>query len=350
MPGKAKAPAPRIADWDEDVFDVADNNLLRQSDLSNKRGGLGKPQNANIDWDDGTRLQAKLQAKSCTSVVTATNSLAITASAHSDDDHGTASHVQAAIAATWVKANALQDQAIATAVRAAVKEATEAAERERAAALRDQELLLQQEAEKATRRLWETAAREREVAIQQALQEQAAEVLSLRKALEQQKEEASKQMEQAYSELKLKAARDLEDQHSININAAVQAAWESAGRLQAAAVAQARKEAKDEAEREASDRMKLERLQLGADMRKTVQTNLQQSAEAMQHDKDELRKLRQELTQLKAELQGAEAKAAKQQQQAVKDAMQAMEEVAQESQKRAVARALAAAAQQQSQQ
>lgn len=342
MPSKAKALAPRVADWDDDVFDVADNNLLRQSEVSKPGVGSQQERLHAIEWDEG---QHTLQTKTSTLIVQTTTTLA-TSSANDDvvGGHDISTDVQAAVQATWTKANALQAQAIAAAVRVAVHEATETAERGRAAALQEQEALLQQEAEKATRRLWEMAAREREVAVQQALDQQAAELENLRRALDTQKEAAAKQLEAAYDSLKLKAARALEDQHSVNINAAVQAAWERAGRLQSAAVIQARKEAKEEAEREASECLKLERMQLGSDMRKTVQTNLEEAAHATQHDKEELRRLRLELSEARGELQRAEAKAAKQQQQAVKDAMQAMEEVAQESQKRAVARALAAAA------
>ena len=258
--------------------------------------------------------------------------------------------MQAAVQATWAKANTLQEQAVNSAVRASVQEAREQAAREKSAALKEQEEELRAEAEKANRRLWEIAAREKEVAIRKATEETAAEVKSLKAELERQREKAAEELEDAYHSLKGEVAHVLEEQHSANMNMAVQAAWERAGRLEANAVAAARKEVRAEVETEWEKRLALERLGKGEGLRKSLGEAVKANADEMQTAKDEVRRLRQEVEKLKHELDAervaardAESKAAKQQQQAVAAAVKAVEDVAKGAQERAIARALAAA-------
>lgn len=266
------------------------------------------------------------------------------------DDNEHRDSVRSAVQATWAKANALQEQAIRAAVRAATMEVREQAQHEHSVALKKLEEDMQVEAEKANRRLWEIAAREKEVAIRKAIEDQAAEVQMLKDGLEQQKQKAAEDLENAYRSLKGEVSRVLEDQHSANMNMAVQAAWERAGRLEEVAVAAARKEARKEAESEFEKRLALERLEHGEERRKAAAEAAQAHADDMQSSKDEIRRLRTEVERLRQELEReritsreAESKAAKQQQQAVNAAVKAVEEVAQAAKERAVAHALAAA-------
>ena len=67
------------------------------------------------------------------------------------------------------------------------------------------------------------------------------------------RDEAAQELEEAYKSLKAEAGRVVEEQHAVNMNLAVQAAWERAGRLQETAVAAARKEAKEQAEKDADE-------------------------------------------------------------------------------------------------
>ena len=185
------------------------------------------------------------------------------------------------------------------------------------------------------------AARERDTAVKASLADQAEELARVKQELIDQREKAAQELEEAYKSLKAEAGRVVEEQHAGNMNLAVQAAWERAGRLQETAVAAARKEAKEQAEKDADERIRLERLQLGAEMRKTLQSSIESHAGDMNKDMEEIKSLRSQLADARAAARSAEANAAKQAQQAVKDAMKAMEQVSKAAQDRAVARALA---------
>lgn len=258
--------------------------------------------------------------------------------------------VQAAVQATWVKANSLQDQAIANGVRSALHDAKEEAARDKAAALKAQEEELRTEAEKANRRLWEIAAREKEAAIAKALEDQGANERALKKELELQRERAAQELEDAYHSLKGQMGKVLEEQHTANINMAVQSTWESAARLEEKAVATARKEARAEADAEWEQKLSLERLKLSEDIRTTAAKAVQDATSEEDCAKTELIALRQEMERLRGELdrertaaREAESKAAEKQKDAVAQAVKAVESIAKGAQERAVARALEAA-------
>ena len=70
-------------------------------------------------------------------------------------------------------------------------------------------------------------------------------------------------------------------------------------------------------EQEAEERLKLERMQLGSEMRKTVNDSAQATSEELAQYKEEVRKLQQELERERTAARDAEAKAAKQQAAAV---------------------------------
>lgn len=402
MPKTAAAPpaCSRLADWDDDVFDVAQTNHLRsRDDLPTDLGGrpisARKHAVATADWHSDELVPVKGSTLASRAAPSASTALVMTSDGKdADEEHLKALRVQELVQATWDKANAVQDQAVASAVREALAEAERVYAKHLEERLMEQEKVLMISADEATKRLWNIAHRERDVAVQKALEEQAAEVIGLRKALEDSKREAAEAIEKLKEELTVKANSDMEVQHSANINAAVQAAWDRAGRMEATAVAQARKEATAEAELAAEARLKVERMQLGSEMRKSTaevkasteaalafcpsrlclfraETRLsfpcsrlafsprhphqpassaqakEQLADEVAADKAELRRLRQELERERSAARDAEAKAAKQQAQAVKDAMAMMEDVAKANTDRAVARALANAAQQQ---
>ena len=321
--------AARPRDAEEDVFDVAHNSLLRTATelpLTGRRQAV-----ATADWNVSGSSSPGSRA------VESEFSLTIV---ESSEDKAS---VQAAVEATWAKANAIQDQAISGATRAALAEARSMFEVEKAEAVKRREEQLRLEAEKATERLWKVAAHEREQAVKAALADQAAELERINAELANQRQKAADELEDAYKSLKAEVSRVLEDQHAANVNCAVQAAWERAGRIQETAVMKARSEARAEAEAEADERMKLERLQLGTEMRRTIQTGIESNADELLAAKAEASELRKQLEVARAQGRDAEANAAKSTQQAVKDAMKAMESVQKSAIDRAVARALAAA-------
>ena len=336
--------AARPRDAEEDVFDVAHNSMLRTAaelPMTGRRHAV-----ATADWDGCSYGVAALalQATGGAGETATTAEFAMTVTGSSaDEEHLRNSIVQSAIEATWAKANALQDQAIAGATRAAFTEARRAFEIEKAEATRRLEEELRLEAEKANERLWKVAAHEREAAVRAALADQGAELQRVKKELADQQQKAAEELEEAYKSLKAEVSRVLEDQHAANVNAAVQSAWERAGRLQESAVTAAQQEARAEAEAKAEERMKLERLQLGSDMRNTLQNGVSANAEELLASRSEVVELRKQLDVARVTARDAEANAAKSTQTAVKDAMKAMEAVQKASVDRAVARALAKA-------
>ena len=322
------------ADEDDDVFDVAQSSMFQRSvelPLTARKHAV-----KTTVWDEADVPSPTADGPKGSS---SNHQLAMTLVAEDTAEH--ALTVRDAVQSTWAKANTIQEQAVAAAVRTAATEARKEAEAAKQAALRKLEEELRFEAEKANRRLWELANRERDEAVKAALADQEHEVVRLRTELETQKQRALEELEKAYQGLKIEAARTVQEQQETNINMAVQAAWDRAGRMQETAVAAARKEAKEEAERAAEERLRLERLQVGTDMRKTLQAGVQSHAEEMRKDKAEITLLRSQLEEARATARNAEANAAKQTQQAVKDAMKAMEQVQKAAQDRAVARALA---------
>lgn len=339
----AKKPATRLRDLEEDVFDVAHNNLLRTAaelPLSSRRQMVNS-----TDWDKNNPPRDPLSpSRGAGSASTAMVCV-------SDDvDDTVRARMQSVVQDTWEKANKMQEHAVQSGVKTALREAQEKAEAEKIEALKTQEAYLRSEAEKANRRLWEMAAREKESAIAKAIQEQDEEVKRLKNELEQQRDRAAAELEKAYQSLKGEVGRVLEDQHTANMSMAVQATWESAGRLEEKAVATARKEARAEADKEWEEKLKLERLERDEELRKSVTDAVQGTSEELVATKDQLSKVSQEAESLRDELareriaaRDAEARAAKQQAAAVADAVKAVEAIAKGSQERAIARALAAA-------
>lgn len=324
---------------DEDVFDVAHNNLMRSAaelPITSRRQIVNA-----VDWEESKQSPSRTAAGGATSTALVRND---------DEANSIRTKVQDAVQATWDKANALQEIAIKDAVSSALREARELAAREKSAALKAQDDELRLEAEKANRRLWEIAAREKEVAVAKALEDQAEELKRLKRELEQQTERSAVDLEDAYHSMKGEVGRVLEEQHSVNVNMAVQAAWESAARLEETAVATARREARAAADSEWEKRLALERLERGEEMRKSVAEAVKANADDLESAKEEARRLRQETERLRHELETerlaareAEAAAAKTQQAAVNEAVKAFEAVAKSSQDRAVERAVARA-------
>jgi len=335
MSKKSSSPAAkstRLRDLEDDVFDVAHNNLLRTA----------------AEQPASTRQQSEANGGGTKPAGTQAPTTIVLHSLDGGDDHKQG--VRDAVQATWAKANELQEQAVSGAVRAATKDFREQAARDQSAALKAQEEQLRGEAEQANRRLWEMARREQEVAVRKALENQAEEVQHLKDELKRQRAKAAEELETAYRSLKGEVGRVLEEQHSVNMNMAVQAAWERAARIEATAVAAARKEARAEAESEFEKRLALERLERGEEMRKSTAEASSANADELQSAKDDARRLRKEVETLRQQLEReqlaareAESKAAKQQQQAVSQAVKAVEEIARSNQERAIARALAAA-------
>ena len=342
----------RFGDFEDDVFDVAHNTLLRSS--AEQQSAVRKAKSnlpVTLDWedDDGPKVKAITMkshhgAASASKSIMPSTALVVTPEDATDEDHLTAASIRAAVDKTWAKANALQDQAVAAAVKAAIKDLEENAKKDKEKALAELEAKLHEDAEQATRRLWEIAHREQAAAIAKALEEQAAEVARLKEELAQQEKKAADALEKAYLSMKEEARRAVEEQNTQTLNATVQATWDAAARMEQTAVAAARKEARAEAEREFDERIKLERMHLNTETRQTLQSGAQAQADELSRNREEMHRLRQELERERAAARDAEAKAAKQQQAAVKEAMAAVEKVAKANEERAVARALAAQA------
>jgi len=321
----ASQPPSRVRDLEEDVFDVAHNSLLRTAAELPR-----KPTQPVWEDEDDTPVRALTMGGGALQ-------------AHTEDS------VRAAVQATWEKANELQEQAVTGAARSAVRQAREQCAKQQAEALYEQEIKLKHEAEEATKRLWVMAARERDAAIQKALEEQGTEVEALKQELARQKAKAAASLEEAYITLKDEARRDVEAQHVTDVNLAVQAAWESAGRLQDTAVVAARKQASAETQRELEEKFALERLKMGTEARRAVEASSESITQDALRDKEEITRLRRELEQMRDELayerqaaRDAEGKAASKQQQAVHEAMKAVQQINQANQERSAVRALAA--------
>ena len=124
-PPSSSARVTRLRDLEEDVFDVAHNNLLRTAAELPITGRRQMVHSA--DWD-ASNSPTKEVGKG------ANASTALVCKSDSADDPGR-TQVQTAVQATWEKANALQEQAVNSAVRAAVREARDQAARELSAAL-----------------------------------------------------------------------------------------------------------------------------------------------------------------------------------------------------------------------
>lgn len=352
--------AARVRDAEEDIFDVAHNNLLRTA--TEQVPSTGRRQMlASADWAGASVQPAPskptivpdrfdFRAEPSGSKDAPPTKFAMTVGGNVDDEIIQNAHMQAAVQATWAKANALQDQAVSAATRAAVAEARRDAEREKKDALQALDQELRNETEKTVRRLWELAAKEREQAVEKAIINQDAELKRVKQELAAQREGAAEELEAAYKTMKAEVGRVLEDQHAANVNLAVQAAWDRAGRLQETAVANARKEAREEAQAEFEERLGMERLQLGSEQRRALESSADAHVEEIKSDKQEIKSLREQLNLMREELEqarasarDAESNAAKQTKQAVQDAMKAMEQVQKASVDRAVARALASA-------
>jgi len=337
---KGAAPTTRLRDLEEDVFDVAHNNLLRTAadlPVTSRRQMVNS-----TDWDQSSPSPSSPSrgASSSTAMVCASD----------DVDPDVRTKMQSVVQDTWEKANKMQEQAIQAAVRTALREAHEKAAVDKQAALKSLEDQLRAEAEKANRRLWEIAARERDAAIVVAIKEENDEVKRLKSEIEKQKERAAAELDEQYQSVKGSMGKVLEEQHTADVNQAVQATWDSARRLEATAIAAARKDARAEADKEWEEKFKLERLERGDELRKSVADAVKATAEEMASTKEELLKVRSEAETLKQELarervaaREAESRAAKQQQAAVAEAVKAVEAIAKSSQERAITRALAAA-------
>lgn len=338
----------RVRDAEEDVFDVAQNSMFRTA-VELPTAAHRRTAASSTTWEDDETPPApgrSLQRLQISGGETASKGSTLASSpscgtSAAEERDAVAAQIRDAVQATWAKANAIQEQAVAAAMRTAREDIRKELQADHAHAMKQQEESLKLEAENANRRLWEMAARERDTAVKAALADQAEELARVKQELIDQREKAAQELEEAYKSLKAEAGRVVEEQHAVNMNLAVQAAWERAGRLQETAVAAARKEAKEQAEKDADERIRLERLQLGAEMRKTLQSSIESHAGDMNKDMEEIKSLRSQLADARAAARSAEANAAKQAQQAVKDAMKAMEQVSKAAQDRAVARALA---------
>ncbi|KAL1515648.1 hypothetical protein AB1Y20_002266 [Prymnesium parvum] len=309
--GEAGLPL-RVRDLEDDVFDVAHNSMLRYAAQT-------APHHSTTPL-----LEARL-AISGTS-----RELAL--------DHDTPpvsdamklrqAEVQAAVDATWAKANAMQEKATEAAVRSAVRVERERISAEHAAALAKLAEDARGEVELAKRRAWEASAKEQEKAIAEALSAQALALQAARQDAKDARERMAAELAEAYAQLKQEAYDELRLEHATSIRSAVQHAWDQANRQQEAAVRAAKAEAAREARREVELRFAAERVELGAEYRKALQQRDESRAEGSRADKEELKALREEVSALRAAARDAEAKAALEQRKAVLEAVRAAEDVA----------------------
>ena len=83
MPGKTKE---RLADWDDDVFDVAHNNLMRMSEPSKTQTNRNHAASSRIDWDDDMPPSTtKTTSHLLTSTETSSTTIVTTSGGFDDD-------------------------------------------------------------------------------------------------------------------------------------------------------------------------------------------------------------------------------------------------------------------------
>ena len=155
------------------------------------------------------------------------------------------------------------------------------------------------------------------------------------------REQETKDLEEAYQALKGEVGRVLEKQHAKNLTDAVNTAWERAAKQEEQAVHTAIEATREEAQKERDELLGKERMQLRAEARKTIADFQEQHAEDKQADKEEIKRLRVEFEQAREMALVAEHKAAAEQQKAVRDAVEAVEQICKAAQDRAVEAALA---------
>ncbi len=328
--GGRAPPSPRLRDHDDDIFDVAHNSMLRQAaemPLSRRqlRGGLdweSAPTPLALTGPDQKQPPDHQQQRTCTS---------------HDAELNHAAQVSQAVQQTWARANTLQEKAIDSAVRQAVDKERAEFDALKLSALKDQEQIMRIDAEKAVRRAWENAHVERKQAVAAAVKAHEEEIERTKREVQSVRDTMEADFAEERKTLKASVKAELEREHAESMKAAVQSAWASAGREKEAALAACAREA----DRAAEERMALERQQLQAEMRKTVQSSVESAAESVAGEREELRQLRLEVEELRVAARNAEATAARRQKEAVAAAVAAVERVGAKQTELAVARALA---------
>eukprot|EP00966_Prymnesium_polylepis_P296218 6842692-Prymnesium_polylepis.1 len=164
-------PPARLRDAEDDIFDVAHNEMLRHAAPTtvhlasagaspSRPDAGGQPRVLKMD-DDEHEPPPPVEAEPSPGGL-------------SDAEHLRVAEIQAAVDATWAKANAMQEQAVEAAVRAAVAAERRRMAPEQAKALAAQEEELKLKAEVTLRQAWDSMATEKEKAVADALLAQAA--------------------------------------------------------------------------------------------------------------------------------------------------------------------------------
>ena len=173
-------PAPEEPEEEIDPFEAAHDTMLRKAEV---KASVSSQQTlrqlpAEFDDDDG-------RPKRPTPIF------------EGEAERQMSAETRQAIQATWVKANELQAQAVAAAVKKVTQQLREQAEAEKKAALEQLEMQLRAEAGVASNKMWEVAGREKAKAVEEALKEQGEALESAQAALVEQ--EAAFQAEQEAS-------------------------------------------------------------------------------------------------------------------------------------------------------
>lgn len=260
----------RTRDLDVDVFDVANNAMLRNKVVD--QYGNSSRAALRAEWDEGTNHR---------SLITTPESMDKEALAETEREE-----VRNAVDAVWAKADKLKEQAVAAASITSTRTLREQLEAEKKAELEELEARLRSEAEEAIGKIWETANREKARAVEEALQQYAEEKAELARTREREK----KELDEAYKTLKGEIARVLEKQHAKNLTEAVNTAWERATRQEELAVAQAIERTRAELLKEQEETIGKERLNVRAEARRTIAECQEAHAEERRSDQAELKK------------------------------------------------------------
>lgn len=322
LPSEEVPIAVRTRDLEDDVFDVAHNSMLRHAmpSLVHRTSSSSTPESRPPVQEAPRKLMLDDDGNATSS--------AYALRALTDAEQLRISEIQAAVDATWTKANEMQGQAIDAAVRSAVHHERERLEMEHKRQLEKLAEERKLEVEQVKRHTWQCSYKDRDRAVAEALQAQANELEQAKQDMVDLRERTAAELATAYQKLKEEAAEAVRLEHASNITSAVQHTWDKANRQQEVAVAAARAAGAEEARKEAEDRFAAERVELKAEHRRALQSKGEAQAEMGRSERAELKALRDEISALRTAARDAEAKAAAEQQKAVLQAVRAAEEIA----------------------
>ena len=236
-------PAPaRARDLEDDVFDVAHNTMLRSKVVDQYSAHTSSRAALREEWDEGVGERG---------IAPTPESMDKEAKSETEREE-----VRKAVDAAWVKAQKVQEQAVAAAANTSVRVARDQYEAEKHLLLQEQEARLRAEAEEAISKIWETAEKEKARAVEDALAQFAEEKAEMTKT----REREQKELDEAYHALKGEVGRVLEKQHAKNLTDAVNTAWERAAVQEEKAVSAAIERAREEARKEFEEQLGKERL------------------------------------------------------------------------------------------